>query len=151
VNSKKKRISELSGNMFQFDALYFIGFLPDQVVIYGGDVSQMFSYVGPQTTQGLRQAFPCREAAVKAAQLHTRGVLDRSGFLEDIRNLGIDPEQLRDLENLIHTCNCAPVKFIERLVARGYAKVLPKVRIYEETPDFKESVDLFMSFLENTV
>lgn len=148
-------VTSISGNMFlcEDDDLSFkVGFLPGKVAMYGDAGSQMFAYDGPPTIMGLKEVFRDRAAAKKCATLHTRGVVDRMGFIEDIRRLhkegSLVHDQLKQLEAFIRSCNCAPARVFKRLFDMGYTDLPSKVRIYEETPIFKQTIDYFMEFLD---
>jgi hypothetical protein len=83
----------------------------------------------------------------------TRRILNKKKVAENAKKLGeagvIALMAADKLSEMVRTCNCAPVKFIERLLTNGFdLDVINKLGIYEESPEMTETVQALLDFIE---
>ena len=135
---------------------FTVAHMDDRVSLFGefdgAHMSQMFSYSGEFTPEALRKAFPSYGAATKAALLHTRGILNKKRIEENavelLKDGVMDALRMHALVDLLKNCNCAPSRFIERLVGNGFIDVVNRLGVYEESPDMRETAQAFLDFIE---
>ena len=133
-------------------------FLGDKVMVEGTFGSeepmprQLISYSSAHADlEELRKAFPDRDAVKKACLMHTRGILNKVQAKIRAKELvgknEMDAARLEYLLGFLDSCNCAPVRAIEKLVRRGYADVIEKLNLYEESEHLVETSQTFLEFI----
>lgn len=126
--------------------------LVDKVSLNGTIGNQLISYDGDLTRPQLHEAFPDRLAVTRRCLLHTRGVLNKVAAMRRAKELVSEDllaaERLDALLHFLETCNCAPVRAIEKLVRQGYENIVDKLGLYEESPLMEETSQAFFDFVQ---
>jgi hypothetical protein len=118
---------------------FTVALLDDRLMLYGNIGDQEFTYEGEDLSQeALKRIFPDGTAARRLALKHTRGILNKKKVAENAKKLGeagvIALMASEKLSEMVSSCNCAPVKFIERLLTNGFdLDVINKLGIYEKS------------------
>lgn len=124
----------------------------DRVSISGSIGNQLISYPGPLKKKHLQDAFPDRTAVAKRCLMHTRGVLNKVAAMRRAKELVsedlLQAEKLEYLLTFLKSCNCAPVRAIQKLAEKGYADIVEKLGLYEETPLLEETSQAFFDFIQ---
>lgn len=123
----------------------------DKVSLNGEFGNQLVSFYGPLEKKELQKEFPDRKAVVKKCTLHTRGVLNKVAAMRRAKELVsedlLQAERLGYLLEFLNSCNCAPVRAIQKLVAKGYTDIVDKLDLYEEAPIMEETSQAFLDFV----
>lgn len=125
--------------------------LVDKVSLNGTVGNQLIVYDGDLERYQLLVAFPSRQDVVKRCLLHTRGVLNKVAAMRRAKELVSEDllaaEKLDALLHFLETCNCAPVRAVEKLVRQGYENIVDKLGLYEESPLMEETSQAFFDFI----
>lgn len=126
--------------------------LVDKVSLNGNIGNQLIAFHGDLDRDQLTEAFPDRQAVVRKCMLHTRGVLNKVAAMRRAKELVSEEllaaERLDALLHFLETCNCAPVRAIEKLVRQGYENIVDKLGLYEESPLMEETSQAFFDFIQ---
>lgn len=149
-------ITNLGGVYLYDDGFRSVMFAPleGKILLYGSDIpSQTFTYTGKFDKRSLTDAFPDRKAACRAALHHTRGVLNKKKLYDSANRLSekdkITVERLDVLREFIETCNCAPIRVMEKLIKMGFSDILGELDFYEESPAMLDTTQTLIDFINH--
>ena len=145
-------IIKINDNHYDYDGITVTFMRPLIMMAAGSLGAQTFDFDGEPTKEQLQKAFPTRDALVRAAKSHKRGVLNKTQIFGNLSKMvesgEITKEQAKVVEGLVKPAMCPPARMMMKIGKAGLGHLVDRLEIYQELPQLRDTVDLMVEFIK---